>query len=217
MIEVKTEDLYIDISVDVEKWYDASNYDKDGNRPLPIGMNKKVPGLFKEELGGKIMTEFCAIRAKRYTFVVKMVKNLKKRKKAKGTKKCVIKNDLMLQDHKNSLFNDEEMRKSELRFKSDHHEVYTEKINKIALSSNDDKRIQTFDKITTYPYWTSVFKVCEKEMINVYNAKETLRKINHKSEGELYKTCGIFSNYMKRKCTIEMKRYVKLPKKSCKI
>ena len=85
-----------------------------------------------------------------------MVKKLKENKKAKGPK-CVIENELMLQDYKNSLFNDKVIQKSQLRFKSDCHDVYTEKINKIALSSNDDKRIQTFDKITTYPYGT----VCE--------------------------------------------------------
>ena len=83
---------------------------------------------------------------------------------------------------------------------------------KIALSSNDDKRIQTFDKITTYPYGASVFKICENEMINVYNAKETLRKINE-SENELYVACSMFLNYIKRKCTMEMKENVKLPKK----
>ena len=64
MIEVKTEDLYVGISADVKKWCDTSDRDKDDNRPFPIGMNKKVPGLFKDELGGKIMTEFCAIRTK---------------------------------------------------------------------------------------------------------------------------------------------------------
>ena len=84
---------------------------------------------------------------------------------------------------------------------------------KIALSSNDDKRIQTFEKITTYPYGTSVFKICENEMINVYNAKETLRKINNESENELYVACSMFLNYIKRKCTMEMKENVKLPKK----
>ena len=157
--EVKIEDLYVDISVDVEKWYDFSNYDKDDNRPLPIGMNKKVPSLFKDELGGKIMTEFCFIRAKTYVFAVDDGKKIKEKKKAKGTKMCVIKNELMLQDYKNSQFSDEVIRKSQLRFKSDRHDVYTEKIDKIALSSNYDKRIQIFDKITTYPYGTSVFKV----------------------------------------------------------
>ena len=114
----------------------------------------------------------------------------------------------MLKDYKNSLFNNEVIQKSHLRFKSDHHDVYTEKINKIALSSNDDKRIQTFDKITTCPYETNVFKVCENEMKSVCNAKKTLGEINDAS----YVTCSIFLNYMKRKCTMEMKRHVKLSK-----
>ena len=56
--------------------------------------------------------------------------------------------------------------KSQQRFKSDHHKVYTEEVNKTALSSSDDKRLQTFDKITTYPYGTNAFKVCESEILN---------------------------------------------------
>ena len=55
--------------------------------------------------------------------------------------------------------------RSQQRFRSYHHKVYTEEVNKIALSSNDDKRIQTFDKVTTYPYGTNVFKVCENEIL----------------------------------------------------
>ena len=56
--------------------------------------------------------------------------------------------------------------RSQLRFKSDHHNIYTEEINKIALNSNnDDKRLQTFDGITKYPYGTNAFKVCESEML----------------------------------------------------
>ena len=57
--------------------------------------------------------------------------------------------------------------KSQQRFKSDHHKVYTEEVNKIASSSDDDKRLQTFDRITTYPYGRNVFKVCESEMLAV--------------------------------------------------
>ena len=57
------------------------------------------------------------------------------------------------------------MLRSQHRFRSDHHKVYTEEVNKIALSSNDDKRIETFDRVTTYPYGTNVFKVCENEML----------------------------------------------------
>ena len=61
------------------------------------------------------------------------------------------------------------------RFKRDHHEVYTEEVNKIALSSNDDKRLQTFDGITTYPYGRNTFKVCESEMM--VKKKATLIKL----------------------------------------
>ena len=92
-------------------------------------------------------------------------------KKAKGTKKCVIKRELMFENYKDSLFNDEIILKSQQRFKSDHHKVYTEEVNKIALSSNDDKRLETFDKITKYPYRTNAFKVCENEMRNYFVKK----------------------------------------------
>ena len=72
----------------------------------------------------------------------------------------------MFENYIDCLFNNKIILKSQQRFKSDHHNVYTEQINKIALSSNDDKRLQTFDKITTYPYGTNAFKVCESEMLS---------------------------------------------------
>ena len=72
----------------------------------------------------------------------------------------------MVKNYKDCLFNDKTILKSQQRFKSDYHDVYTEEINKIALSYNDDKRFQTFDKITTYPYGTNAFKVCECEMLS---------------------------------------------------
>ena len=73
-------------------------------------------------------------------------------KKAKGTKKSVIKRRLMVKNYKDwdCLFNNKIILKPQQRFKSDHYNVYTEQINKIALSSNDDKRLQTFDEITMY-------------------------------------------------------------------
>ena len=83
----------------------------------------------------------------------------------------------MFENYKDSLFNDKIILKSQQRFKSDHHRVYTEEVNKIALRCDDDKRIQTFDKVTTYPYRTNDFKVCENEIKNVYNAKDKM-KIN---------------------------------------
>ena len=64
IIYTKTEDFFEDISNDVEKWFDASYYNKKDKIPLPIGKNKKVPGLFKDELGGKIIIEFVALRPK---------------------------------------------------------------------------------------------------------------------------------------------------------
>ena len=85
-----------------------------------------------------------------------------KLKKAKETKKCVIKKGLKFNDYKNCLLNNKTELKSQQRFKSERHNVYTEEVNKIALSRNDDKRLQTFNKITTYPYGTSGGKVLHK-------------------------------------------------------
>ena len=72
----------------------------------------------------------------------------------------------MFENYKDSLFNDKIILKSQQRFKSNHHRVYTEEVNNIALSSNDDKGIQVFDKVTTYPYGTNAFKVRENEMLS---------------------------------------------------
>ena len=88
------------------------------------------------------------------------------RKKAKGTKKCVIKRRLMFKNYKDCQFINEVILKLQQRFKSDCHNAYTEKINKISLSSNDDKRLQAFDKTATYPQGTNVFKVCGNEMLS---------------------------------------------------
>ena len=153
-----------DISNDVEKWFDTSNYNKKDKIPLPIGKNKKVPGLFKDELGGKIIKEVVAIRPKAYAYLHDDVND---HKKAKGTKKCVMRQKLMFQNFKNCLFNSKTVCRSQQIFKSYNHDVYTEKVNKIALSSSDDKVWRTFDGITTCPYVTNVFKVCENEMLAV--------------------------------------------------
>ena len=127
-------------------------------------LNKKVIGMFKDELGGNIIKELCAIRAKTYTY---LMDDDSEKEKTKGIKKCVIKGRLMFKNYKDSLFNNKTILKSQLRFKSDHRNVYTEEVNKIALNSNDDKRLQTFDRVTTYPYGTNAFKVCESEMLMV--------------------------------------------------
>ena len=88
VIYIKTEDFYKDIASDVERWFDTSNYDEKDERPLPVCKNKKVIGLFKDELGGKIMIEFCALRAKAYAY---RLDDDTGKKKAKRTKKCTVK------------------------------------------------------------------------------------------------------------------------------
>ena len=82
-------------------------------------------------------------------------KNKIKNKKAKGTKKSVIKQKLMFENYKDCLFNIKTVQRSQERFKSYYHNMYTEEVNETALSSNDDKRLQTFDMIITYPYRTN--------------------------------------------------------------
>ena len=134
IMHIKTEDFYKDIADDVEKRSDTSNYEV--NRSLPTGKNKKVIGLMKDELGGKIMTEFVALSPKTYSY---LTDDCKEDKKTKGTKKCVIKRRLKFNDYKDCLLNNNIILKSQQRFKSERHDIYTEEINEIALSSNDDK------------------------------------------------------------------------------
>ena len=124
-----TEDFYRDIANDVERWFDTSNYDKNDKRPLSVAKNKKVIGMFKDELGGNITKKFCALRAKTYAY---LMDDDKESKKATGTQKCIIKHGLMFENYKDSLFNS-----------------------------------KTIMQVTTCPYETNAFKVCESEMMIV--------------------------------------------------
>ena len=96
IIHIMTEDFYKDIANDVERWFDTSNYDENDERPLPIGKSKKVIGLFKNELGGKVMVEYCALRPKAWTY---LMDDVGEHKKGKGTKRCVIKRRLMFENY----------------------------------------------------------------------------------------------------------------------
>ena len=154
VIHIFTEDFFEDIANDAERWFDIFNYDKNDRKPLQTGMNKKVIGLFKDELGGKIIKEFCALKAKTYTY---LMDDDNEKKKAKGIRQCIIKRRLMFKNYKDSLFNDKTILQSQLRFKSDHHDVSTEEVKKIVLSSNDNKRLQTFDRVTT-SIWNKRFQ-----------------------------------------------------------
>ena len=157
VIYVKAEDFYEDLANDIEKWFDTSNYDY--NRPLPIGKNKKVIGLFKDELGGNIMREFVGHRLKTYAYLMDYDTENKKAK-AKGTKKCIVKRELMFKNYKNCLLHEKIRLESQQRFKSYCHNVYTEQV----VSINDDKNLQTLDKITAYPCGTNALEVYESEI-----------------------------------------------------
>ena len=108
IMNIKTNDLYEDIANEVENRFVTSNYEVNG--PLPTGKNKKVIGLIKDELGGKIITEFVTLKPKTYSF---LTDNGKEGKKAKGTKKCVIKKMIKFNDYKKCLLNDEVILKSQ--------------------------------------------------------------------------------------------------------
>ena len=166
IMHIKPEDFYKDIANDVEKRFDISNYEV--NRPLPTGRNKKMIRLMKDELGRKILTEFVALRPKTDSY---LMDDGWSDKKATGIKKCFIKRRLKFNDYKYCLLNNETILKSQQRFKSERHDVYTEEINKIALSSNDDKRLQTFDRTTSYPYGASAGKSCKTELLSKVNIK----------------------------------------------
>ena len=85
-------------------------------------------------------------------------------------KKCVVKQKLMFENYKDSLFNNKTIYRSQERFRSYYRNMYTEEVKKVALSSNDDKRLQTFDEIETYLYVTT------NEMLKVFAAKENVLK-----------------------------------------
>ena len=133
-------------------------------RRLQIGENKKELGFFKDELGGKIMKEVCVLRAKTWAY---RMDNDSEKRKAKGTKKAVIKRLIKYESYIDSLYNGTVILRSQQRFKSDHHKLYTEEVNKVALSSNDDERLQAFDRIIPFPHTTNAFKVSESKMMVV--------------------------------------------------
>ena len=148
-LQHKNRRFYTDISPDVESRFDTSGYPKDGSRPLPIGKNKKVIGLMKDELGGEIMTEFVSLRPKMYSYRV----GNSEPKKCKGIKKCVVKKTISFDDYKRCLFSGERTHRSQLLFRSRKHEVRMSEVNKLALSREDDKRISIDGVAGHYRVW----------------------------------------------------------------
>ena len=147
--EIETEDFYKDIAGDVESKFDTSAYPKDHPSGIKTGVNKKVIGMMKDECSGKIMEGFVGLRAKLYA--TKMNDGVES-KKCKGINKVVTKNDIAFKNYKDVLFNQTvQMRKMNV-IRSYKHEIYTETVNKTALSGDDDKRIVCSDRIRTMAY-----------------------------------------------------------------
>ena len=132
--DINIEDFYKDIAGDVETRFDTSGY---CDRPLPIGKNKRVIGSMKDELGGEVIKEFISLHPKMYSYRV----GSSEPKKCKGIKKCVVKKTITFEDYKRCLFDGRNVHRCQLLFRSNKHEVKTLEVNKLALNSQDDKRI----------------------------------------------------------------------------
>ena len=144
--EIETQGFYKDISNHVLRLFDTSNFSKNHPSEIEAGLSKKVVGMFKDEVGGEIIEEFVGLRSKLYSY--KMFEG-KEEKKCKGVKKNVVKKSTKFEDYKECLFTGREQVRQMNVIRSHGHEMYTEEVNKVALSTNDDKRIILADGIHT--------------------------------------------------------------------
>ena len=137
LYEIQTEDFYKDISGDVRDRFDTSDYPENHPSGIPTGINKKVLGMFKDEAAGKNIKEFVGLRAKLYSYIME---EGKENKRCKGVKKQVVESSITHEDYKTCLLTGKEQLRKQNIIRSYEHEVYTEEVNKIALSAMDDKR-----------------------------------------------------------------------------
>ena len=156
MYEIKTEDFYKDISGDVKDRFDTSDYPPNHPSGIPTGCNKKVLGVFKDEVAGRIIEEFVGLRAKLYSY--KMFEG-EESKKCKGIKKSVVKKSITHEDYKNCLFTGKEQLQKMNVIRSYKHEVYKEVVNKIALCPDDDKRYIQEGLTDTLALWHYKIKI----------------------------------------------------------
>ena len=146
MYEIKTKDFYKDIYIDVKNKFDTSDYPSDHPSGIITGANKKVIGMFKDEVAGKQITHFVGLRPKLYSFKIEEESEVRK---CKGIKKNVIKKKLDFDDYVKCLFSGEKKLRSMKIIRSEKHDIYSKEVNKIALSNEDDKRHVLKDKIYT--------------------------------------------------------------------
>ena len=146
MYQIKTEDFYKDISADIKTKFDTSDYPKDHPSGILTGENKKVIGMFKDEVAGKQITHFIGLRPKLYSFKIEEGKNVKK---CKGIKKSVVSKGITFEHYFDCLFTGEKQMRSMKIIQSKNHDIYSKEVNKIALSCEDNKRKVLEDKIHT--------------------------------------------------------------------
>ena len=146
MYQIYTDDFYKDISYDIETKFDTSDYPPNHPSGILTGVNKKVIGMFKDEVAGKQITHFVGLRPKLYSFRIEEDKEVRK---CKGIKKNVIKKKLDFDDYVKCLFSGEKKLRSMKIIRSEKHDIYSKEVNKIALSNEDDKRHVLKDKIYT--------------------------------------------------------------------
>ena len=149
MHHICTEDFYKDINPDVIDKFDTSDYPPNHPSGISTGLNKKVIGVFKDEVAGKQITHFVGLRPKLYSYKVEDEVELKK---CKGIKKNVVKKSLDFDDYVKCLFTGEkELRKMKI-IRSEKHDIYSKEVNKVALSNLDDKRQVLEDCIHTLAF-----------------------------------------------------------------
>ena len=146
LYEIQTEDFYKDISGDIQDRFDTSDYPEGHPSGIPTGINKKVLGMFKDEAAGKIIKEFVGLRAKLYSYKMEQGKE---NKKCKGIKKAVVEKSITHEDYKKCLETGKEQLRRQNIIRSYEHVLYTEEVNKIALSAADDKRYLLNDSFDT--------------------------------------------------------------------
>ena len=146
MYEIETEDFYKDISGDVKDRFDTSDYPENHPSGIPTGINKKVLGMMKDEAAGKIIKEFVGLRSKLYSFVMD---DGGETKKCKGIKRQVVESSIRHEHYKTCLTTGKELLRKQNILRTYNHEVYTEEVNKVALSALDDKRYILSDGMHT--------------------------------------------------------------------
>ena len=146
MYQIYTDDFYKDTSHDIETKFDTSDYPPVHPSGIKTGVNKKVIGMFKDEVAGKQITYFVGLRPKLYSFKIEESKEVLK---CKGINKNVVKKGIEFEDYVQCLFSGEKQMRSMKIIRSENHDIYSKEVNKIALSNEDDKRSVMEDKVKT--------------------------------------------------------------------